>query len=216
MRRIITFRLFLGEIMTRSRWILIIALICLAVAVAGFRLTRPEPQVVEAAPVPPSVATVKTESLIGQATSIDQVEARGLATVADSLALFTNEQLGYHLSYPLNWDKLSLSSTVTLLQSPAGDTQVKIEAVGPLPADGLAPFVDRSLGDDIVYSRQLLTVHGLPAERVVAFSEVQGSQVTTFYINYAGSVFVVTGTGHQLSIEKIARSFNAPQLVALR
>jgi hypothetical protein len=48
----------------------------------------------------------------------------------------------------------------------------------------------------------------------VAYSETLERQITTFYIDHGGSIFVVTGTGDQLSIEMIARSFNAPQVVA--
>jgi hypothetical protein len=202
--------------MTKIRWILVITIICLAVLVAGFRLTQPEPEIVEAAPVPPAVALVKTETLDVQATSIEEVEARRAQTVLEQMAVFADEQSGYHVSYPLDWEQLALSTSVALFQSPDGASKVKVEAVGPLPADGLAPFVDRSLGDDIVYSRQLLTVHGLPAERVVAYSVAAGSQVTTFYIDQGASVFVVTGNGDQKSIEMIARSFNAPQVVAQR
>ncbi len=201
--------------MTKLPWIFAIAIICLVIALAALRLTQPDPQVVEAAPVPPAVFKDKTESLLGQAMTIEEVAARGVTSIARPMAVFQDGQWDYHISYPLNWEQISLSSAVTMFQSPAGDSQVKIEAVGPLPADGLAPFVDRSLGDDIVYSRQLLTVHGLPAERVVAFSEDTG-KITTFYINHGESIFVVTGIGDQKSIEMIARSFNAPQMVAQR
>ena len=200
----------------RIRWILVIAIICIAVLVAGYRLTQPEPETVAAAPVPPAPAQVKTESLSVQATTIEEVEARGVPVVAAQTALFESEQLGYHLSYPVGWQTLAPSSTVAVLKSPDEASIVKVEAVGPLPVDGLALFVERSLGDDIVISRQLLTVQGLPAERVVAFSDTAGGQVTTFYINYDGSVFVVTGVGDQRAIVMIARSFNAPQAVAQR
>jgi hypothetical protein len=105
---------------------------------------------------------------------------------------------------------------MTVIQSPDGASSVKVEAVGPLPADGLAAFVDRSLGDEVLFSRQLLTVHGQPAERVVAYSDTANGQVTTFYINANGSVFVITGVGQQKDIELIARSFNGPLELALR
>lgn len=202
--------------MTKLRWTFIIAIICLAVAIAGFRLAHLEPQTVEAAPVLPAANLAKTESIFNQVTTISEVSARGEAAVAESMALFSDGKLGYHLNYPAGWEQRSLSSTVVLFQSPGGSDQVKVEAAGPLSADGLSPFVDRSLGRDIVFSRQSLTVHGLPAERVVAFSETLGSQATIFYISQDGSVYIITGTGDQKSIELIARSFNAPRLVAQR
>ena len=202
--------------MTKLRWILIITIICLAVLVAGYRLTQPEPETVAAAPVPPASSLVKTASLNLQATTAAEVVARGVSVVVEQMNNFEEAQSGYHISYPVGWDRLTLSTTMTLFQAPDGASKVQVEAVGPLPADGLAPFVDRSLGNDIVYSRQLLTVHGQAAERVVAYSDAVGGQKTTFYINAGDSVFVVTGTGEQMAIEMIARSFNAPQLVAQR
>jgi hypothetical protein len=200
--------------MTKIRWLFIISIILIALVIAGFRLTQPEPETVVAAPVPPPA--VKTESLSVQALTSEEVEIRSVAVVNEQKAIFKDATLGYHLSYPLHWEKETLSSTTVLFQSPDGTSQVRVEAVGPLPADGLAPFVDRSLGDEIIYSRQLLTVHGLPAERVVAYSEPLGQQVTTFYIELDGNIFLVTGTGYQKSIEMIARSFNAPQVIAQR
>jgi len=59
-------------------------------------------------------------------------------------------------------------------------------------------------------------VHGLPAERIVAYSDTVGGQITTFYIDNNGTIFTVTGVGEQKAIEMIARSFNAPQVVAQR
>lgn len=200
--------------MTKLRWILVVSIILVAVLAAGYRLTRPEPETAAAAPVPP--VAQKTEALSLQVTTVEEVAARGLVVAAEPLAVFTAEESGFHISYPGNWDRLTLSTTTTLLQSPDGASRVQVEDAGPLPADGLAAFVDRSLGSDIIYSRQLLTVHGLPAERVVTYSDTAGSSVTTFYIQLNGSVIVVTGSGEQQAIEMIARSLNAPQLVALR
>jgi len=202
--------------MTKLRWTFIIVIICLAITIVGFRLAHLDPQIVEAAPVLPAANLVKTESIADQVTTLAEVNVRGVEPIVEPMAVFTDGELGFHLNYPAGWEQLSLSSSVTLFQSPGGANQVKVEAAGPLSADGLSPFVDRSLGNDIVFSRQLLTVHGLPAERVVVFSEALGNQVTIFYINQGASIFVVTGTGDQKSIEVIARSFNAPQLVAQR
>ena len=68
----------------------------------------------------------------------------------------------------------------------------------------------------MVLSRQSLTVHSHPAERVVAFADNPGGQKTTFYIEADASAYVITGMGQQSAIEKVARSFNAPQVVAQR
>jgi len=202
--------------MIKIRWILLIAIICVAFLVAGYRLTQPEPETAAAAPVPPASVQVKTETLSIQATTVEEVEARGVPTTAMEMALFELEELGYHLNRPVGWQTSISSSTMTIIKSPDGASLVKVEAVGPLPADGLAAFVDRSISEHIVFSRQLLTVHGLPAERVVAYSDTVDGQVTTFFIDDNGSVFVITGVGQQKGIELIARSFNAPLEVALR
>ena len=202
--------------MIKIRWILLIAIICIALLVAGYRLTQPEPEMVAAAPVPPASVQVKTESLSIQATTVEEVEARGVSRIVPEMALFESQVLGYHLSLPVGWQTSAPSTTMAVIKSPDGASIVKVEAVGPLPADGLAAFVDRTLGDDVVFSRQLLTVHGQSAERVVASSNTLNGQVTTFYIDNNGSVFVITGIGQQKDIEMIARSFNGPLEVALR
>jgi hypothetical protein len=204
------------RIMTKIRWILLIAIICMALLVAGYRLTQPEPEMVAAASVPPASVQVKTESLNVQATTMEEVDARGGSRIAPERALFMSQASGYHLSRPVGWQTVNLSTTMTVIKSPDGASIVKVEAVGPLPADGLAAFVDRSLGNDVVFSRQLLTVHGQPAERVVAYSDRANGQVTTFYIDAKGSVFIIAGVGHQKDIELIARSFNEPLELALR
>lgn len=199
--------------MKKIRWILLIAIICVSLLVAGYRLTQPEPEMVAAAP---ASIPMKTESLDLQATTIEEVEGRGGSRTVPALALFQSPASGYHLSRPVGWQTSSPSTTLTVIKSPDGASIVKVEAVGPLPADGLAAFVDRSLGNDLVFSRQLLTVHGQPAERVVAYSDMANGQVTTFYINANGSVFAITGVGQQKDIELIARSFNGPLELALQ
>ncbi len=201
--------------MTKLRWILVIAIVCLALLATGYRLSQPEPETVAAAPVLP-VSSVKVESLAYQATTPDEVEARGLASPVEQRAVFAGEQFGAPISYPTAWERQELSSEVVVFQSPAAETVVRMEAAGPLPADGLARFVDRSLAGEMVLSRQLLTVHGLPAERVITYPDTVDNQVTTFYINTGDTVVVINGTGQQKAIETVARSFNAPQVVAQR
>jgi hypothetical protein len=105
---------------------------------------------------------------------------------------------------------------VVIFRAVDGVTRVKVEAVGPIAGDGLAPFVDRSLHNDDVLSRQSLTIHGFNAERVVAFANSPGGQKTTFFIDADDTAYVITGLGQQSLIENIARSFNAPQVVALK
>jgi hypothetical protein len=136
--------------------------------------------------------------------------------MADPVKVFEDEVFGYHLSYPAAWTLTPLSSHVVAFQSLDGVTRVKVEVASVLPADGLAGFVDRSLGSDVVLTRQLLTVHGAPAERVQVFSDAAGGQVTYFFITTNGMVYLITGVGEQKAIEAVARSFNAPQFMALR
>lgn len=199
--------------MKTVRWILVIGVICGATLMAGYRLSQSELNASAAVPDPvPAKASLST-----QATTLQEVEARPAQPVADRTTVFENIAFGYRVNYPFAWEKVELSDYVVSFRSPDGLTQVKVEAVGSLPADGLSQFVDRSLGSsEVILSRQQLTVHNLPAERVVIFSKAIDSQVTTFYINADNSAFVVTGVGQQRPIEMIARSFNAPQLVAQR
>ncbi len=195
------------------RWIIVIVVICAAILAAGYRLTQVEPETAAAAPAV-STPVMTHAALSGQATSIEQVQARGAQSAVEPVAVFTER--GYRLSYPANWQKFQLSSTVTLFQTADGVTSVKVEAAGPLPADGLSAFVTRSLGQTVAISRQLLTIHGQPAARVVTLADTPGGQVTTFYVQVNASVYVLTGQGQQVALEKVARSFNAPQAVAQR
>ena len=198
------------------RWIVVITIICTAILVAGYRLTQSEPEAVAAAPALSAPLPVKNVALDVQATTIKEVETRGMRAVVERMVLFADEYFGYHISYPMGWETSQLSANVVLFQSLDGVTQVKVEAAGPMPADGLVPFVDRSLYNDVVLSRQTLTVHGFPAERVVAFADSPGGQKTTFYIEADASAYVITGIGQQSAIEKVARSFNAPLVIAQR
>jgi hypothetical protein len=196
------------------RWIIVITIICTAILIAGYRLTQMEPEAAAAAPAFPISSPVKDVSLNAQATTIEEVEARGMQTVVEQTIVFADEQFGYHLSYPVEWEVTRLSANVVLFHAIDGVTKVKVESAGLLPPDGLSPFVDRSLFNEVVMSRQSLTVHGYPAERIVTFADNPGGQVTTFYIEADASAYVITGIGQQSAIEKIARSFNAPQVVA--
>lgn len=195
------------------RWIIVITIICATVLVAGYRLVQPEVAEVSAAPV--AVAS-KNISLNMQATTVDEVEARRAQSIVQPAVMFEDDDYGYHVSYPAGWEMLELSSDVVIFQSVDGVTRVKVEAVGPIAVDGLAPFVDRSLYQDNVLSRQSLTIHGFAAERVIAFADSPGGQKTTFFIDADDTAFVITGMGQQPLIEHIARSFNAPQVVALK
>jgi hypothetical protein len=195
------------------RWIIVITIICAAVLVAGYRLVQPEMAEVSAAPI---VMVSKNVSLNSQATTVDEVEARGGQSISQPTLVFADDDYGYQLSYPAGWDMLELSSEMVIFQALDGVTRVKVEAIGPVAADGLARFVDRSLYNDDVLSRQSLTIHGFAAERVITFADSPGGQKTTFFIDAADTAYVITGMGQQTLIENIARSFNAPQIVALK
>lgn len=177
----------------------------------GYYLSQSE-EVVEAAPI---AASLKAPLSV-QATSIEEVEAQSIRPLVDQSAVYENKIFNYHLSYPVNWSKEQSSANVVIFQSPDNTTRVKVEAVGPLPAAGLDAFVDRSLGRDILISRQSLTLHDNPAERVIVFSDKMGGEVTSFYVDAGTSAYVLSGVGEQAAIEMMARSFNAPQRVAQR
>ena len=197
----------------KFRLILLITLIAGALLGAGYRLSQTELDVVAAAPKP---AIIHKAPISSQATTVEEVIARQGQPAAEPLQVFEDALFGYRLSYPLEWTKTSLSSHAVAFQSPDGATRVKVEVASVLPADGLAAFVDRSLGPDILLTRQQLAIHGFPAERVLVFSDAAGDQVTYFYLNADNRVYIVTGFGEQKAIEAIARSFNASQLLALQ
>jgi hypothetical protein len=191
---------------------MIAIVILLAVIIgSGYYLSKSE-EVVEAAPV---VVPLKAPPSV-QATTIEGVEAQSIRPLVDQSVVYENKIFDYHLSYPVDWSKEQPSANVVIFQSPDNTTRVKVEAVGPLPAAGLTAFVDRSLGHDILISRQLLTLHDNPAERVIVFSDKVGGQVTSFYVDAGISAYVISGVGEQAAIEMMARSFNAPQLMAQR
>jgi hypothetical protein len=193
--------------MKRFRLFLVLAIALISIGVAGVRLSQPEPEMAAAAPVNP--APVKTESIAVQRFSVDLPPAAVRPTT-----LFTAVQGNYHLSYPNGWKYTILSGAAVQFYSPTEATTVTVELAGPVPIDGLAAYVTRSLGPDTVYSRQLLTVHGLPAERVITVAAESKTTVTTFYIAHTDVVVKITGFGQQHAIEMMARSFNAPLLLA--
>lgn len=192
------------------RWMLILTATCAALLIAGYSLTQGKPEVVGAAvPV--------VDKVIGrQATTVEEVRARLIQPLRTETVVVVDNLFGYHLAYPAGWLKTELSSDVVLLQSTDGASQVKIEIAGVLPADGLAAFVDRSRGQEMLLTRQSLTIHGFPAERLLLYSDKLSRQVTNFYLTADDMVYVISGSGQQKAIESIARSFNAPQLIALR
>lgn len=191
----------------------IIAIVILlgVVVTGGYYLSQSE-EVVEAAP---GLAPVKA-SVSVQATTVEAVKAPDILPLMDQNLVYQNDVFNYHLSYPSDWTQNQPSANVAVFQAPDHTSEVSVEAVGPLPADGLTAFVDRSLDQDVLISRQLLTLHGSSAERVIVFSDRIESQLTSFYIDAGKSAFVISGVGEQAAIEMIARSFNAPQLVAQR
>jgi len=194
------------------RWMLIITMICAAILAVGYRLTQVEAETAAAA----EPVSVVERAINAQATTIEEVQARDIRPLTDQNITFTDELFGYRISYPAGWYKTELSSNVIVFQSTDGATRVRVEVAGVLPNDGLTAFVDRSLTSDIVFTRQSLTIHGLAAERVLLYTDGTGSQVTNFYINADSMVYVISGFGEQKLVEAVARSFNAPQVVALR
>jgi hypothetical protein len=199
--------------MRQFRLFVLITVICGAILGAGYRLSQNELEVSAAAPEP---AISQKASISSQATTVEAVIAREGWPAIEPVNIFEDELFGYRLNYPAEWTQTRLSSHVLAFQALDGTTRVKVEVASALPADGLAGFVDRSLGADIVLTRQLLTIHGLAAERVLVFSDQAGGQVTYFYINAGNMVYLITGTGNQKAIEAVARSFHMPQLLALQ
>lgn len=189
----------------KTRLLAIMILIGGILLVAGYRLNQANSEVVTAAE--PVVAPVKV-SLNTQATTVEDIKAPEVQAEAEPVILFEHHSFGYQLSYPASWNKTEVSANVVTFQSPDHKTQVTVEAVGPLPADGLTPFVDRSVADSQVFSRQSLTIHSFPAERVVTSSDQTTGQMTTFFIDAGQSAYVIAGAGEQHTIEMIARSFN--------
>jgi hypothetical protein len=181
----------------------VIALIIIsgAVLVAGLRLSQSDSEIAFAA----LVSAPEKPSIRVQAMNTTPTVVKPLA---GEVVTFDNEVFNYQVSYPAHWERLEPSANVVVFQSPDVKTQVKVEAVGPLPADGLTAFVDRSLGRDIIISRQSMTIQGFPTERVLVFSDRVDSQVTTFYVDAGQCAYVITGMGEQKAIEQIARSFN--------
>jgi|GEM_PF-2813871 len=201
----------LGDTAMKISSIIAIVILLGIVGAGGYYLSQSE-EVVEAAPV---VVPVKAPVSV-QATMVETVKAQDILPLIDQSLVYQNDVFNYHLSYPADWSQTQPSANVAIFQAPDHTTEVRVEAVGPLPADGLTAFVDRSLGQDVLISRQLLTLHGFLAERVIVYSDRVGSQVTSFYIDAEKSAFVISGVGEQAAIEMIARSFNAPQMVAQR
>ena len=199
--------------MMHIRSMLVITVICAAILGAGYRITQFEPEVAAAAaPVP----VVNNRSISVQATTIEEVQARTIQPLTDDSIRFVDNTFGYYLNYPADWSEKDLSSNVVIFHAFDGATRVKVEVAGVLPVDGLSGFVDRSLGQDIVLTRQLLTIHGLTAERVLFYSDTAGGKITTFYVSADNMVYVISGSGDEAQVEVIARSFNAPQVIALQ
>lgn len=201
--------------MIQKRWfriVMTIAIIGMALATAGYRLTQPEPETVAADQARANVAPVEARLISLQSTVVD----KSMPVLDEQMIVFKNELFGYNIDYPVDWGLHELAANTVRFEAPDGQTSVTVEAVGPLANDDLATFVDLSLGQERVLSRQLLTVHGYPAERVISYPQDVGVQVTNFFINTQTSAFVITGIGEQRPIELIARSFNAPEALAWR
>lgn len=201
-----------GETMNRQniRVAIIAAILGVTILATGYRLSQPEPELVSADAEVVNVA--ESRSLVAQATTIEEK----VPLPAEQMILYTHSAFDYHLDYPRGWDVSQPATNRVLFESPEKTSRVEVEAVGPLPVEELAAFVERSIGETMVISHQTLTIHNQPAERIVAYSEELGTQETSFFIAAESSAVVITGVGEQRPIEMIARSFNGPQAVALR
>ena len=195
----------------KMRLVLTFMVLGIMIGAVGYHLARANLQTVAAEP---AQAGVKAPLSV-QATTVEEVEARAAAGAISPPELFADDAFGYHLVYPLGWRVDRPAPNRVSFRAPDGTATVLVEAVGRLAADGLAGFTNRSLDNYIVLSRQSLVVHGLPAERVQAYSDKAGGQVTLFFIDAGQSGYVLTGTGEQKALEVIARSFNSPQPLAL-
>lgn len=193
----------------KMRFVLMFMVLGIMIGAVGYHLGRANLQTVAAEP-----AGVKAPLSL-QATTVEEVEARVLDAPVSQPELFADDTFDYHLVYPLGWEVDRPAPNRVSFRAPDGTATVLVEAVGPLAADGLTAFVNRSLDNYIVLSRQSLAVHGLPAERILAYSDQADGQVTLFFIDAGRSAYVLTGTGEQQALEMVARSFNSPQPVAL-
>lgn len=190
----------------KIRVIITIVLLGMIAVAAGYQLNQAG---LEASAAEPAAVKASPSS---QATTIEEVQLRAAQPAALRPATFADDLFSYHLVYPLGWEADRVAGNQVVFRSPDGSANVTVEAVGPL-GEELTTFVNRSLGDNIVISRQSLTVHGLPAERVIAYSDKAGSQITLFFIDAGSSAYVLTGVGEQQAVEMIARSFNSPELI---
>lgn len=172
----------------KTRLFLVSLIICITILTGGYYLDRSEMEVSAAAPLDKPTLNMQT------------TEAETTGSLADQTAIFTDENFDYELRYPLGWYEAQLQPNKAAFLSPDGQTHVTVEAVGPL-AEPLAALVDRHIGDEPVFSHQMLTINGLAARRVVT------DQATTFYVDADSSAYVISGSGEQQAIEMIARTF---------
>ncbi len=194
------------------RFLLVGSIIGSAIIVAGYRLGQPEPETVVAEAPKVRTAPLVERSISQQALNV--VESTDVDNGTE-MTSFVNGQFGYQIHYFENWQQNEVAPNQVALASPDGKSVLTVEAVGPL-TDGLSAWVDRSLGEDMILTRQLLTVQGLEAERLIVLSEATGEQQTKFFIASEDSAFLLVGTGEQKSIELIARSFQNSEFLALR
>ncbi len=196
----------------KIRTMITLGLLAILVLGAGYALTRTDLEANAAVPA----GAPERAPLSVQATSLEEVQARQEPALVNQTAVFDHQIFDYNLVYPLGWDMVEVTGSRLMFRSPDKTTEVTIEAIGPLPAGDLTAFVNNSLADDIIISRQSLTVHGMPAERVLAHSDKVGGRVTYFFIDGGEMAYLVSGTGEQKPVEMIARSFNSPQPIAQR
>lgn len=190
----------------KTRLILTILNICLAIPIVSYLIHSPEMEVVSAAG-PAPVVIVEKPSLDIQATSLTEVEDREIKPLNQPFYVYENLLFAYQISYPFHWQIVETAPNVVTFEADDKTAQVSVTSVGPL-GDGLELFVLRSLEDDVVIARQSLVINNFPAERVITYSNETGDQQIRFFINTGKSAYIIAGTGNRMTIEMMAQSLN--------
>jgi len=190
----------------RIRLILTIITVCIAIPVVNQLLHTDDINIVSAAT--PVDRFVERPSLTNQATSIVEVEKRQLKPLGDALTSFQDEIFGYQVNYPATWQVEQIAPNEVVFKSLADQAQVTVVAVGLLTNNDLASYVSNYTANETIITRQLLTINGFSAERVILYSDISGEQQTKFFLNTETSAYVIIGTGNRTITELIAQSLN--------
>jgi len=190
----------------RTRLILTILNLCLAIPIVSYLLNASGVETVSAAE-PAHVFVVKPALEI-QATSVEEVESRTIKSISQPMATFNNTLFDYRIDYPTHWHQFEVAPNVTIFKTSTNSAQVMITALGRLPQNELESMILQSLGENIIIARQSLIISGFPAERIISHSIATNEQQVQFFINSYGSLYVISGTGDRLTVEGMAHSFD--------